>query len=1431
MSDTSLTTFEAWSDSFTPFLGQEAGQRYYRAQAIGQNGYQIWFSFSSDAATFDPEGFNPAQVSIFVQDRIGEVIGTAKLDIPVTTGFKGGGGNAILGFGLDSAASIPTLKTGLVWFDYKDGTYSLKYQAAKIIVSDLINVMTSEGMGSLEGSVKTLASGLAVPNDYGWSSTNTNFAFMIDTPIAGTTNKTIQIRSFDLDGKALATQSVVLPQANYTLFTGLPDGRHALIQEDNTAINNAALVFKTFDATTGVLDNYATIYTGLKDISATNFASVTDPNNSSSRNTLLTVGGRDPSGNAVVKFLLIDSNGLTLNSFSINTNNIISRIQEIVLSDVQTTITGFQDGQILHLVQVDGAGRLVVDNQQLSATATFDRLRNLSDGRFEVVWREPGSETNELLIKAKIYDARSEGTPILSTSGSNMLAGTRFADTIDGGNGNDIIAGGAGADVLIGGAGVDTLSYGTTNTSVTVNLASNTASGGVANGDIISGFENLIGSEASDVLTGDSNANIIFGGYGNDTISGLGADDWLFGQAGNDTIDGGSGTDEAVYTGTSYNYTITKTSTGYIIKDLRAGSPDGTDTLLNIEGFSFSNGYATPTSLKNMEVWSDEFTPFSSTEAGGRFSRLSVTAFSGNQFLVGLRTDAASHAAPGLKQGSLFLFTQDRVGNVLTSEDLKIPVTTGLGASSGSYGVGMVNFGLDTSQSVQTVKTGIIWLDYVGDSYSLKFKPIHFTPNDSINTGNFYSFPSEAKTVATNFINPSNFEWASNSTSFIFAAETMAPGASTKSVRINGFDSSGNLLSSKIFDMPASAFKGFFTTSSGNYIFVEEDNSNPTNALFTGKLFDPVSGSLELVATIATGLKDIVSILFSSLNDPTDASAQNILFAVSGIDQNGSSTVKFILNDGSQNLLKELSFTTNSTISRFQQIVLNDGASSVTGFQDGEILRLIQMDGFGSIVVEEAITLPTGALFDRLRSFNDGRFEVLWREPGSETNELILKAQIYDTRPAGTTINGNANNNLLAGTNYADTIDGGDGNDVIAGGRLGDVLIGGNGTDTLSYANSLTGVTVNLNTNTASGGNASGDVISGFEHLIGSEGSDSLTGTSSSNVIAGFGGNDSLYGLGGDDWLFGDAGNDLLDGGSGFDVTTYAHKLSNYKLTKTSSGFIVSDLRKGSPDGTDTLINMDKISFSDARAYDSLAKYYTITYRPGSLDIFSKLRNEMDEADFTANSFIFSDQNIDMSYFEKTASLSQSSVKSLVELYIASFNRAPDAMGLNYWGSQLASGAMDLGQIAKSFFVQPETVAAYPASQSVEVFVDRVYNNVLSRSPDGSGMAYWKEAIESGRISKDVFLLAIINGAKAETGSAADKQTLINKTAVGMDFAFQEGLSNVTWAKDVMASVNATPSSVQAAYQKTDSYAALAATSNTAELAIQLVGIWDSAPT
>lgn len=80
------------------------------------------------------------------------------------------------------------------------------------------------------------------------------------------------------------------------------------------------------------------------------------------------------------------------------------------------------------------------------------------------------------------------------------------------------------------------------------------------------------------------------GGSGNDTLTGNNSDNVFTGNAGNDTINGRGGSDTAIYSGAETDYNVTVNGGTTTVVDLRAGSPDGTDTLTNIETITFQGG-------------------------------------------------------------------------------------------------------------------------------------------------------------------------------------------------------------------------------------------------------------------------------------------------------------------------------------------------------------------------------------------------------------------------------------------------------------------------------------------------------------------------------------------------------------------------------------------------------------------------------------------------------------------------------------------------------------------------------------------------------------------------------------------------------------------------------------------------------------------------
>ncbi|MEZ5775708.1 MAG: calcium-binding protein [Hyphomicrobiaceae bacterium] len=205
-------------------------------------------------------------------------------------------------------------------------------------------------------------------------------------------------------------------------------------------------------------------------------------------------------------------------------------------------------------------------------TAQGDRIRNIES----II----GGAAADVLIgddNANILSGGGGDDQIDGRGGDDILSGGDGADLLIGGDGNDILIGGANGvdpvtganvgDTLVGGAGIDTVDYSSSPASdpvsgagVTVGLsddpnAATVGSGGDAEGDLIVGVENIIGSAFNDTLVGNSAANVLDGGAGNDQIDGNGGDDTLIGgagvnlligDAGNDTFIVGDGTDTMI---------------------------------------------------------------------------------------------------------------------------------------------------------------------------------------------------------------------------------------------------------------------------------------------------------------------------------------------------------------------------------------------------------------------------------------------------------------------------------------------------------------------------------------------------------------------------------------------------------------------------------------------------------------------------------------------------------------------------------------------------------------------------------------------------------------------------------------------------------------------------------------------------------------------
>lgn len=214
---------------------------------------------------------------------------------------------------------------------------------------------------------------------------------------------------------------------------------------------------------------------------------------------------------------------------------------------------GRHDSFVLTLQYVDGAGAL---RQIQEMFVVLDNPINVAraDGAYELA-------------------SKAAASGVVTGSGNDTVFAGFATTSLATGEGDDLIVASLSSATYDGGAGSDTVDFSQVSAAgagVNADLGANSATlGATLYG--LHGIENLIGTDAADVLSGDAADNQLFGGAG---------DDILRGGAGNNLLAGGAGSDTADYA----------TAQTGIVLDLGAGTTDagangwgGTDTLMDIE--------------------------------------------------------------------------------------------------------------------------------------------------------------------------------------------------------------------------------------------------------------------------------------------------------------------------------------------------------------------------------------------------------------------------------------------------------------------------------------------------------------------------------------------------------------------------------------------------------------------------------------------------------------------------------------------------------------------------------------------------------------------------------------------------------------------------------------------------------------------------------
>ena len=236
-------------------------------------------------------------------------------------------------------------------------------------------------------------------------------------------------------------------------------------------------------------------------------------------------------------------------------NDVYINIQNLIGSTKDDTLRGDSNDNIL----MGGVG-----NDSMDGGAGFNTISFAT---------ATGAEVISLLSKTAIG---SDGSDVFNNI--QGVIGTTSNDSITGDANNNVIDGGMGRDTLDGGAGEDTLSYVSATGFVNVNLKT----GVNTQTDVLSNFEDLLGSLYNDTLVGDDGSNVIDGGASNALLTGV---------AGNDSLDGGLNT-TGIGDTVSYASATAGVTVNLSIATAQNTVGAGTDTIVNFEnltGSSFSD--------------------------------------------------------------------------------------------------------------------------------------------------------------------------------------------------------------------------------------------------------------------------------------------------------------------------------------------------------------------------------------------------------------------------------------------------------------------------------------------------------------------------------------------------------------------------------------------------------------------------------------------------------------------------------------------------------------------------------------------------------------------------------------------------------------------------------------------------------------------------
>lgn len=125
------------------------------------------------------------------------------------------------------------------------------------------------------------------------------------------------------------------------------------------------------------------------------------------------------------------------------------------------------------------------------------------------------------------------------------------------------------------------------------------------------------------------------------------------------------------------------------------------------------------------------------------------------------------------------------------------------------------------------------------------------------------------------------------------------------------------------------------------------------------------------------------------------------------------------------------------------------------------------------------------------------------------------------------------------------------------------------------------------------------------------------------------------------------------------------------------------------------------------------------------------------------------------------------SAAMLDRLYLAFFQRYPDAGGLDHWIETRSEGHR-LEDIAEWFAESDEFIARYGDAEFSD-FLDLLYADVLDRTPDEEGKQYWLDELAGGRVTRGTIVVYFTESAELRTVAKSRSELTVIHRALGYD--------------------------------------------------------------